>query len=551
MLINPIGEFPLGDDWAYSKRIWNLVENGTIESPNWGGALFFTQLFWGAAFCKIFGFSFTILRISEIIASLFCIIIFYAIVRKITNSSRLTFFTTMLFALNPIFVYQSNTFQPDIPYTLLAILSVYFFLEYITKYGLRDYALGLSFAFLATLQKQTGISIALGFTLCFFLFNKVKTRSFIAGIFPMILLISCVVLFMLNNVIAAGDNIQVKLFINSLLNPDLQTAKKFGFYAINTSLSLGLFLSPIVLPAAINISRARYSRRHRIILTLIFIVYVILILLKTYLRTRIGFQGGGSQYLPFSGNSIYDLGMGPILLTGVLQNEIPDLPKLGEYIWLSISIIGAAGFLSFLYLFICMIREHLNIKRDNSDYTLIAGIFSITTAVAYLTPILFVYANSKYLVAVIPFTFIASVSSIEFLRKTCRAPYLTNYAIAVPLALPLILFGVLATHDYMSFNRSRWDALNYLTGTGNIPVEKIDGGFEFNEWHLSHLYTWNMTDDPNKKGRFWPVVDDEYIVTVTEIEGYEVYKQFKYRRWLPPRKHSINVLRRTTRQKNL
>ena len=40
-----------------------------------------------------------------------------------------------------------------------------------------------------------------------------------------------------------------------------------------------------------------------------------------------------------------------------------------------------------------------------------------------------------------------------------------------------------------------------------------------------------MTKNIDKKGRFWPVDDDEYIVTVTEIEGYDVYKEFKYRRW--------------------
>ncbi len=113
------------------------------------------------------------------------------------------------------------------------------------------------------------------------------------------------------------------------------------------------------------------------------------------------------------------------------------------------------------------------------------------------------------------------------------------------------MFGVIGTRDYMSFNRVKWDALSFLIEKEKIPVEKIDGGFEFNEWHLSHQNILVMTDDSSKKGRFWPVVDDEYIVTVTEIEGYDVYKEFKYRRWLPPRKHSINVLKRTTRQKNL
>jgi hypothetical protein len=112
------------------------------------------------------------------------------------------------------------------------------------------------------------------------------------------------------------------------------------------------------------------------------------------------------------------------------------------------------------------------------------------------------------------------------------------------------MFGVMGARDYISFNRTKWDALNYLTETEKIPVAKIDGGFEFNEWHLSHLYTWKMTDDPSKDGRFWPVVDDEYIVTVTEIEGYDVYKEFKYNKWLPPAEHRIKVLRRISRHKS-
>ena len=551
ILINPVGEFPLGDDWSYSKRVFNLVEMGTIESPHWGGSLFITQLFWGAAFCKVFGFSFTILRISEIISLFFCVVVFYAVIIRITKSRRSTFFATLIFALNPIIIYQSNTFQPDIPYTLLVILSVFFFLEYITENRLRVYFLGLTFAFLATLLKETGISIVLAFALCFFLFNEAKSRSVIARTFPIVLLFFVFVPLIINNVIDGGDNIQMQIFINSVLNLEFETLRRFVFYAINTSLSLGLFLSPIAIPAAISVSRVVASKRHLKFLTLILMIYVVLILLKTHLRSQTGLQGGGIEYLPFSGNSIYDLGMGPIVMTGILQNDILEFPKLGKYLWLSISLIGATGFISFLYLFILMIKEHLDVKGDKTDYTVIAGIFSVIISVVYLFPILFVYANSKYLTAVIPFGFIATISSIEFLGEKYGISNLTNYNVAIVLALPLILFGVLATHDYLSFNRTKWEALNYLTDTEKISVEKIDGGFEFNEWHLSHLYTWNMTNDPNKKGRFWPVVDDEYIVTVIEIEGYNVYKEYKYKKWLPPGKYSIYILKRKTEQKSL
>ena len=545
-IINPIGEFPLGDDWAYSKRVLNFLDNGSLESPNWGGASFLTQLLWGYFFCKIFGFSFTVLRFSQLLSVFFASLIFYHIILRITSSNRSALITTLFLFLNPIFLYQSNTFQPDIPYTLLVTLSFYFFLEYIARRGFKDYIFGLLFAFLATFLKQTGISIGLAFTLSFLFFKQITVRSVFVGLFPVILLISSVLLLMTNNLIVGVDNNQIQIFFKAILNPEFDTLQRFGFYSINSSLTLGLFLSPISIPVSIAIYRLLNSRRHIKILSSVFVLYIVLILFKTYFRSNSGLQGGGIEYLPFSGNSIYDLGMGPIVMTGILQNEIPALPKLGEIIWFFISLIGAVGFISFLYLCILMIKEHLNFNRDKVDYSVIAGFFSIFISIVYLAPILLVYANTKYLTAVIPFFLITTISSIEFLRKKYDVPDLTNYNVAILLGLPLILFGVLATHDYISFNRTRWDALNHLTDTEKIPVEKIDGGFEFNEWHLSHLYTWKMTNDPNKKGRFWPVVDDEYIVTVKRIEGYDVYKEINYKKWLTPGNYNIKILKRKT-----
>jgi hypothetical protein len=158
---------------------------------------------------------------------------------------------------------------------------------------------------------------------------------------------------------------------------------------------------------------------------------------------------------------------------------------------------------------------------------------------------------ARYMMTILPFLLLVVFSSLLVLDEKYSLLSQKLYQNTLFFFTPIIVFGILATQDYVSFNRTKWDALRFLTEKKKIAVEKIDGGFEFNEWHFSNLYTWRMTDDPNKKGRFWPVVDDEYIVTVTEIEGYDVYKEFKYRRWLPPGEYSINVLKRNTVQKKL
>ena len=145
LIINPLGEFPLGDGWAYSKRISYFLDNGFSRVPEWGGASFVTQLLWGLSFSKIFGFSFTILRFSQIISYFIFICVFYFYLGKIIQSKHTQLFYTILLAFNPIIIYQSNTFQPDIPYVLLLIISMYFFIEFLNKALFKDYFIGIFF----------------------------------------------------------------------------------------------------------------------------------------------------------------------------------------------------------------------------------------------------------------------------------------------------------------------------------------------------------------------------------------------------------------------
>ena len=70
IIINPIGEFPLNDDWAYSRLVFNYVENGVITSTGWEGSLFYPQMYLGILLSGIFGFSFSMLRISVVIISI-------------------------------------------------------------------------------------------------------------------------------------------------------------------------------------------------------------------------------------------------------------------------------------------------------------------------------------------------------------------------------------------------------------------------------------------------------------------------------------------------
>ena len=107
----------------------------------------------------------------------------------------------------------------------------------------------------------------------------------------------------------------------------------------------------------------------------------------------------------------------------------------------------------------------------------------------------------------------------------------------------LILYGafsIAGTHDYLSWNRARWQALNNLETEQRIGPDEIDGGFEFNAWYL---YDPNYRASPGKSWYF--VARDDFMIAFEPVPGFTEMKRYPFQRWLPPGKGNILVLRRT------
>ena len=51
------------------------------------------------------------------------------------------------------------------------------------------------------------------------------------------------------------------------------------------------------------------------------------------------------------------------------------------------------------------------------------------------------------------------------------------------LLLGMATLTAMLTHDYLAWNRVRWQALDQLVRAENIAPSRIDGGFEFNGQH--------------------------------------------------------------------
>src|ERR1043166_7876895 len=67
---NPLGNFPLNDDWAMGQTVKRLVEGGGYHPTGWTEMSLITHVLWGALFCIPHGFSFDALRCSTLALSL-------------------------------------------------------------------------------------------------------------------------------------------------------------------------------------------------------------------------------------------------------------------------------------------------------------------------------------------------------------------------------------------------------------------------------------------------------------------------------------------------
>ena len=177
-LVNPVGNFPLNDDWSYGKVVKDLLQKGELNLTGWISMPLIVQVLWGALFSKLAGFSFTVLRFSTLILSLMGIIATYLIVREINPHRKIAFFSAAILAINPIRFELSNTFMTDIPFESLALLSIFLFIRGLKQNSYPFLISAVAFAIASMLIRQIGLVLTFSFAICNFYKNGInKKRS--------------------------------------------------------------------------------------------------------------------------------------------------------------------------------------------------------------------------------------------------------------------------------------------------------------------------------------------------------------------------------------
>jgi len=320
-VVNPLGDFPLNDDWSFGLAVKHLLQTGDFRPAGWTSMPLITQTLWGALFCLPGGFSFNALRFSTLVLSLCSLLTVYLLVRQVHPWRLLAAIAALTVAFNPIYYALSNTFMTDVPFTAPLLAAAFFFSRYLQ--GDSDFALlcGLACALAATLCRQLGLAVPMAFAVCLLWNRGLAGRWVIRALVPLAVCLGALLTFQHwlkgTGRLPALYSLQNGELLSALCTPKRLVpglAKHIG----TALLYLGWFSLPVmvlVLPAAAAVRR---GRRVFMIAGGVFILCSIIVLVLT--------RGP----MPTAGNIVLAQGIGPLSLRDVHILNLPHVPTWGR-----------------------------------------------------------------------------------------------------------------------------------------------------------------------------------------------------------------------------
>ena len=183
-LVNPVGNFPLDDDWAYGFAVRNLVETGDLRLSGWTATNLIAQVFWGALFCLPFGFSFTALRFSTLVLGLVGLLATYGLLREARAPAGLALFGSLVLGFSPIYFALSYTFMTDVPFVAITTASSWLLLRGLRRDSRAELLAGFVFAGLAILIRQLGLAIPIAFAAAYTVKYGFRLRNVLVATLP-------------------------------------------------------------------------------------------------------------------------------------------------------------------------------------------------------------------------------------------------------------------------------------------------------------------------------------------------------------------------------
>lgn len=542
----PVGDFALNDDWVYALAVRGVLANGRFEILGFSSANVGPQVYWGALFCLPFGFSFTALRWSTLVLALVAAIGLYALCRLLWGDRRFAVLASLTLLVNPVFFSLANTFMTDVPFVALMIVSIGLLCA-----GLKDdrrrtlLHAGLALAIVGVTQRQFSLLLLVGYAAAVLCRDGLCPRVVVRAFWP--LAVGAAVHAGFAQWLARTGRKSAASGITEVFPETWSSLYRTTTHETAVALLyLGLFVAPLLVFAWTALPSARRTVAH--------LAWPVATVVGGFAIFAVLFDRNVS--MPVGGNVLAYFGIGPLALrdTLVLDTNLPTLPADVDRAWTVATVVACVGAVALLvalgrgaYGAVVAMRRAPSAplpdallrspSHPHAVSALLAGF-----AAAYWAVLLFLGSRNhlfdRYL---LPLLVVAIVAVPLASGARTRPPVIGRAGLVASVAALALLgvFSVVATRDYLEWNRLRWQAYRDLTVEARIDPHRIDAGYEINGWMLydpRHL--------ANDVQSWWWVDDDEYTIASDLLPGYTIERRYPFHRTLTDTDAQIVVLRR-------
>ena len=508
--VDPRGNFPLNDDWAYAHSVQWLLGEHRIRLSDWIAMNLLPQTLAGGVFTAVAGFSFDALRLLTQVVSVAVAAMTARWFLAVGLAPRDAVLATLTVLAVPCWLPLADSYMTDLYGMFFAIPAATLFIRALRVPSPSSIAGGTLLAVAGVLQRQVVLVVPVAFMVAWLAtLGRRRPAHFWWGVLPALAAFGAALLYWLYLTRGPGVPAAQKWLQGRVVAAIVKTMENEGGWyrgwvvanALSIVAYLGLFAAPFVLwrgwPANV---RVRWG-----------IGILAALVLATIAIT--GF------WPPWRAEQVIDAaGIGPFVLYDAQPRGLAPLDRGTGWLWHFAGALAAFGIASLCRTGLAATRAiAADIAAGEGQRVFLAALIA-----AYLAPFILTDYFDRYLLFVLPF-----VLALAALAEPGDAGRIARMAGLLALCAELVL-GVMATHDYFAWNRARWDAIHAAETLGATPAN-LDGGFEYNGFYRFGL----PPRTPRADRSWWWVDDDRFVVTFGPVRGYSERGRFPVERWLP------------------
>jgi hypothetical protein len=520
-LVNPQGEFPVNDDWAYTHSVQWLLDEHRVRLSDWIAMNLLPQTLAGGAVAKLFGFSFSVLRHLTQLVSVFVAVLTLHWFIAVGLARRDALVATLTVIAIPYWLPVANSFMTDLYAMLFAIPAATLFFRALQTPRSSLIVFATLLAVIGVLQRQVVAVLPAAFLIAWLVSNRrFDLRTLAIGFLPMITVIAAEFLY-LTYLIQGPGVPEAQQYAHGRVLPLLATFfdPDAGWYRLGVSVNLltilaylGLFVLPFALWRGFPKDR---------------VAAWLLLLLASLILIAMAVMG---IWPPWREYQLMDgAGIGPFVLYDAQPRELAQLDRSPGVVWRIAAAGAAVGIALLLYMFYSTLRRIVTDVRHGAGQRL----FLLTLVGAYIAPFIFTDYIDRYLLFILPFVLALMA------QNDMTSPASFSRSLSMIWLLAALVMGTMATHDYFAWNRARWSAIHTAESLGATPAT-LDGGFEYNGYHRFEVQPRVIHAGKS----WWWVEDDRFVVSFTVVPGYIERARYPVEAWLSRTPAVVRLLER-------